>query len=233
MTYLLLIFLLLFPPSIWAVTIDAQTDAQGAINVLSKAHTTGSGSNRGGVLGCAVRHNTVTLTATYAGNAMTEIRRDQAGGNNNGSWLFYIVNPTSGSNNWEVTQSGGNSFNIICHFTTYTDSNQSSPVTNSQGSCTTGTSHSATVTTATNELLIDTIGISAVSVTLSQGANQTDISALPVEQGGILTGGGSTQAGADGGAMSWSWTGSNVACMSAVSIAHQASVRGAVPVWFQ
>lgn len=225
-TIALLVSLILAVP-VWAVTIDTTTTNTGAINVLSQTHVTGSGYNRGGVLGCAVRHLSVTLTATYNGVSMTEIRHDQSGSNNEATWIFYIVAPASGSHDWAVTQSGGNSFNLGCFFVTYTDSLQSAPITDNDGVCaSSGTSSTRTLTTATNELLIDVIGISGVSVTLSQGSNQTDISGLPAEQGSTITIGGSTQSGADGGVMDWSWTGSIANCMSAVSVGHEVGSFG-------
>lgn len=214
------VLLLLSTPS-WAVTFNPSDITTGKINnasPLTFSNTVpASGSNRALFVGCALRHVATTISATYAGVSMTVVRSDPASGANITTWLFKLANPATGANNVVVTQTG-TAANLICWAYPGLDVDQTMMTRDDDGSCSlSGTSRTVTLTTDPNDLLLDVAGVTALSVNLTQDANQTDLTGLPDEQSN-LTGGGSSQSGADGGDMSWSWTGSNANCLSAMSI---------------
>jgi hypothetical protein len=76
---------------------------------LTVAHTVGTGSNRILVVGTSVQdanHNSYPVTGiTYAGVALIKIRSDEAVGNNR-TEIWYLLNPTSGTNNIIMTTTG-------------------------------------------------------------------------------------------------------------------------------
>lgn len=214
----------LAPLHVLAVTLDAVTTNAGSTSTLTKSHTvTSSGSNRAIFVLCALRSLSVTLTATYAGSAMTEVRRDQSANSNISSWIFRLVSPATGTNNWVVTQTGG-PVNLICYGQSATNVDPASPITDHQGQCVVSTiSSSRTLTVGSNDALLDVMGLSSASQSLAQGANQTDEINPPTELSGNTTGGGSYQAGSDGGVMSWGWTNAGNGCQSVIAIKHLAA----------
>jgi hypothetical protein len=159
------------------------------------------------------------LTATYNSVAMTEVRRDQDGSLLHGSWIFRLVNPSTGANNWEVTQSVATT--MVCNGVSLTNVHQVTPETDSDGICaSSGTTSTLTLTTGSNEVLLDTVENGVDTAALTKGADQTD-EYTPIEfQSGTGTAGASWQLGSVDGIMSWSWTGSSGHCQSAVSVAH-------------
>ena len=81
-----------------------ETACTATDKVLTFAHSTGAGSNLANVLGCVVSAGSgdvmPNLTATYASVSMHEqVKRDK----NWDVYLWELVNPTSGSNNFVVT----------------------------------------------------------------------------------------------------------------------------------
>lgn len=222
MTRLILTMLLLALPVVsFAVTLDATTNERkgNSGTTLTKSHTvTASGGNRAFYLLCAHRNLGYTMTATYAGAAMTEVRNDAHGSNNQRSYIFRKTNPATGANDWVMTQS--TAVAAVCHGVSVTDVDQTTPETDSDGTCLASGDPSVTLTTATNELLLDVIGISSLS-SVTPGANQTEIADIQTLEN-TLTVAASYQAGANGGVMSYGPPASTASCYTAVSIKHSA-----------
>jgi hypothetical protein len=221
-TYLLMCLFCLVTAPAWAVTRDAASvnDKPTTGTTLTQSHTvTTTGGNRVLYVLCALRSNTFTLTATYNGIAMTEVRRDQHGSLLHGSWIFRLVNPDTGTHDWVVTQSGAQT--MVCNAVSLTNVNQATPETDHDGTCPSSvTSSSLTLTDTADDLLFDTIEHGLDGSVLTPGADQTN-EYTPIDfQSGTGTAGGSRQAGTADGIMSWSWTGSASGCHSAVSVAH-------------
>jgi len=231
----LLIALLTTPA--WAVTYDTTTSDQksGSGTTLTQAHTvTAGGSNRAIFLACGLDSNTITLTATYAGEAMSEVRRDQHGASGTSTWIFKKLAPATGANNWIVTQSSAD--NMICYAVSATDVDQTTGTSQDTGSCPASgaTSISNAVTSAgDNDLVMDIVGIGNTGHTLVAGADQTE--RMNLTETTAYESAGSTQLGSiSGDAMSWTWTTSETACQSVVAIKHFVSgARPISPIIFQ
>lgn len=129
-----------------AVAFDAQSS--GSVNpatTLTVAHTC-SGSNRVLLVGLSTNNTTDIVTGvTYAGVAMTKLRTQVVQGLYY-SYLFYLQNPTSGTNNIVATASSSSLMGAIS--ASFTGAAQvSSPDSSASGTTTgAGTTISATTT---------------------------------------------------------------------------------------
>lgn len=223
----------------WAVTYDTTTSGQksGAGTTLTVAHTvTASGSNRAIFVACGLDSGVaggVTLTATYAGVAMTEVRSDLHASSANSTWIFKKLNPATGANNWVVTQSSGD--NMVCYAVSATDVDQVTGTSQDTGSCNaSAASVSNAVTSAgDNDLVMDVVGLGTTGHTLVAGADQTE--RMNLTEGTAFESAGSTQLGSIASdAMSWTWTTNETSCHSVVAIKHfVATTRPIAPFIFQ
>lgn len=214
------VVLLLATPSL-AVTRDTVTTGRkpDTGTTLTVSHTvTASGGNRAIYGLCGLRNRTITASATYGGEAMTAVRdTDTHGSTNIRTYIWRLLDPTTGANDWVVTQSSGTA--MACWFISMTDVHQTVPETDSDGACAAG-DPSLTLTTATDELLIDVMAQSILG-SATEGADQTEEYDEQTTEN-TLTVSGTRQAGADGGAMSQTKSSSNNGCYSAVAVAHSA-----------
>ena len=230
-----LLTLLLAAPA-WAVTYDTTTSGQKTASgtTLTVSHTVTTGPNRAIFVACGLDGNAVTLTATYAGAAMTEVRRDVHGVSRNSTWIFKKLAPATGANNWVVTQTSG--LAMICFAVSATDVDQVTGTSEDTGTCpgSGATSISNAVTSAgDNDLVMDIVGIGNTGHTLVVGADQTE--RMNLTEGIAFESAGSTQLGSVAGdAMSWTWTTSETACQSVVAIKNfVATTRPISPIIFQ
>ena len=106
---------------------------------------------------------------------------------------------------------------MACWALSATDVHQTVPETDSDGACGSG-DPSVTLTTATDELLLDVMA-QAILGSATPGANQTEEYDEQTTEN-TLTVSGTRQDGADGGVMSQTQSSANVACYSAVAVAH-------------
>lgn len=219
----------------FAVTFDTTTSNQktGSGTTLTKAHTMSAGANGAIFVLCGLDSNTVTLTATYAGAAMTEARRDQHASSQNSTWIFKKLAPATGANNWVVTQDSAD--NMVCYAVSATDVDQTTGTSQDTGSCpAAGTSISNAVTSAgDDDLVVDIVGIGTTGHTLVAGADQTE--RMNLTEGTAYESAGSTQLGSiSGDAMSWTWTTSETSCQSVVAIKDfVAATRAIAPIIIQ
>ena len=231
---ILLAISLLIPPSVWAaVTYDTDTSGQKASpgTTLTVSHTvTAGGSNRAIYVLCGIDSATATLTATYAGAAMTAVRNDAHASVSTRTYIFRKADPATGANNWVVTQSVGEP--MICWALSATGVHQTTPETDSDGTCPAATaSVTLTLTTASGELLLDILGFSNTDATaVTEGADQT--AEMLLEQGTAYEAAGSRQPGSAGGVMSYSWTTNTTPCYSAVSIKAAPGSGASPPIIF-
>lgn len=213
--------LLALPVVSFAVTRDTVTTGRkpntGTTLTVSHTVTAGSG-NRAIYVLCGLRNRTFTASATYGGEAMTAVRdTDTHGSTNIRSYIWRLLDPTTGANDWVVTQSSGTA--MACWAISLTDVHQTVPETDSDGACASG-DPSVTLTTATDELLLDVMAQSILG-SATPGANQTEEYDEQTTEN-TLTVSGTRQDGVDGGVMSQTQSLNNVACYSAVAVAHSA-----------
>lgn len=233
MFFCLLALVLLAIPA-YAVTLDATSSGSTTTTSLTVSHTvTSSGGNRAIAIVCANRVAANTVTATYNGVNVPQAPtvgtvNGTAIGANISAWAFILANPSTGTNNWVVTQS--NAVGMLCVAVSATDVDQVTPASDDDGICSSSvTSVSRTLTVASNELIVDGVGRSAADGTLAEGTNQVDISG-PIQLNANFTGDGSYKLGSNGTSTSWSWGSAGSACMMAVSFKHSAfSASNAAP----
>jgi hypothetical protein len=132
--------------------------ASGAGNTLSWQHVCTSGANR--LLVVVVANSSITAAAssvtsvTYNGTSMTSAgfraSNDQTAG---GVHMFYLVNPDSGNNTVLVTVNTAS--DIEAGSVSFSNVNQNSPVRNFTSNVGDSTSPSLTISSATNNMVVD------------------------------------------------------------------------------
>lgn len=140
---------------------------------------------------------------TQAGNAMTmKLNTSTAPSNANEGWIYYIVNPTSGSNtvaiDWNGTPSHATASLITC-----TGADQGADPFRNAGNSATGTSTtpSVSITSASGDIVFDVV-VSALSALTVDGSQTEDSNQFI--GGGNLVAGASHEGGA--GTVSMDWT---------------------------
>jgi hypothetical protein len=190
-----------------SVAFNAATDGkeENGDGVLSVSHTA-SGSDRAAFAGVGGSSQATAVTSiTYAGSGMTQLWdfRDSGPSLVNGG--FILAGVGTGAQTVTSTLDAAASDHAL-GVISFTGVDQTTPTGNTQTATNTGTSATVTVTgVAADDMVVDNIyttygggGSPAV------GANQTERYAeLPFWIGSHLAG--STQAGADGGVMSWTF----------------------------
>ncbi len=180
----------------------------GTDEVTLTNHTITSGtSNRILIVLTSTSGQTIP-TVTYGGVSLTNFLSLGTGGNEITCSIFYLLNPDEGTANVVIDVSGA-SIAIVALSIDYYDVDQSTPFGNSDSVSGTGTSATRTLETATGEVLLDSVCVEG-SENLTAGADQltNDFDITAGAGDNSIAGGESDQAGADGGEMSWSWSGS-------------------------
>lgn len=188
-----------------ALAFDATSTASGqVVDTLSWSHTA-SGADRVVLVGVAWRMTSaVTVTGvTYGGVAMTSVGSQfhTASAANARMHLWRLVAPATGAQTITITMSGQVN-DLIGGAVSFTGADQTTPVgtfASAEGNSTSPAT--VDVTSATGEIVVDTVCSSGLAVTLTAGAGQTQ----RWNSGIIATaiGAGSTEAGAATVTMSW------------------------------
>ena len=200
---------------------DAASSAEAiapASGALSWSHTA-TGSDRAVFVGAAHYEGPGASSyqiTTYAGVNMTEIWDEitgQAAPNNDIAHQGNsLVAPTTGAQTvaTDLTVAGSKDY-LSGGAISMTGVHQTTPTGTSARASGTGTTASVTAADAVSgDLVVDSIlGWTDSAGTLTIGANQTERNAQDWAPGNILRFKQSSQAGADGGVMSWTWTNPN------------------------
>lgn len=147
------------------VAVDS-TSTGSAVNPftsLTFSHTTGSGSNRFMLVGISYEDdNTAGLSVTgvtYSGQALTFVGR-QASAQEVVCEIWRLTNPPSGAANVVVSVSGSSTGDsLYAGAITYTGVNQTTPLGTLATNLNTSTTASATVASATNELVFGVLAL--------------------------------------------------------------------------
>ncbi len=179
------------------VSTSSGTGTSSKTNTVS--HTVAAGIDRLLVVG--VSSVSVGISVTWGGVALTLL----ANNSNLGAkvQIWYLVNPAVGTQDVVVTLLA--STNSVVGVENFTGVRQGEPFGAVVSATGESTAVTATVTTQSGEMVIDVIAADA-NVTGSAGANQTERWDSNVSTN--ITGIGSTQAGSDGGVMSYTLSGS-------------------------
>ena len=194
-----------------AITFDAKSTLVIPSTQISTSfsHTVGSGSNRMIILGVAttfVNSNETVSTSTKPTFGSQEfIKITGCDANNNGNMhteMWYLPDPASGTNTITVTlANNASSARWLPGVVSYSNVAQSTNPSDVFGTCAAATGNSqapsVTVSSATNELVIDTVGVDLIgseNLTLTPGGSQTQ--RFNLSYLGALRGTYSEQAGA-------------------------------------
>lgn len=186
-----------------ALTIDSRSLSSDVVaTTVSWTHTF-SGSDRRAIIGIGVNGSQTITGVTIGGSStgVTLLMQTNAVGTY-GVTLFDVVAPASGSQTIEATASGSTSLRGACiSFHTAHQSSIGAAVGARENSAPSDPA-TVTATTASGEIVVDVVitGSSTITVGANQDSTSTEADGAG---GGSFSFGMSTQAGADGGVMSW------------------------------
>ena len=198
------------------------------------AHTVPSTANALLVVGVEQVGNTLTATATYNGNAMTELQSINMSSGGRKVHLFYIViaNPDGNAHNIVVTLSAAHtSYYWLLTAADYSDAQQGAPHKNSSTTEDYPNSSpiSASVTTTDDNCWL--ISVTGGTKTLSAGTNTSYVigndTASPSDSDSLVildSNGAKTPAGTY--SLQATWTGDQAEAMILIAIAPYASITG-------
>jgi hypothetical protein len=235
MRRVVLITLWLLCWSSWGMTQPVWRTAQSVtgevVTTLSLSHTGATQADRLATIEVffnAVDGQTIPSPPTYGGVASTLVHTENITG-----WarvaMYQLINPSASPSQTVTVNFTTEVQEVVLGVKTFSNVHQITPLGTPVGANTaaTGTA-SVTVTTAADELVNDIVGWCDAG-TITVGANQTSRwnNQLLTGGGEAHYGAGSTQAGSDGGVMSWTndLTG-NCMAIVAVSIKPLAAVTG-------
>lgn len=180
------------------------------------AYTTPAGSNQVLFVGIVLRHSSATIdTPTHAGNNLTAVTTS-AFDDPIRAQLWYLANPTAGTNNVVVNYSVTPLADAVVIWTC-SGVNTANPIRDFIAASGLGTAVTGTVPTVlTGDVVVDIMGTDVATTNPTIGANQTNLNTG--NDGAELGWGASQQAGADGGVMSWTTTLSQDWALMAASI---------------
>lgn len=183
------------------VVFDAASNGQGGVVTTLNINHTCTGTDRLLVVGCSINSGASASVSgvTYNGVSMTSAGAAPIDGGNTEVSLWYLVAPATGSNTIAITITGTIS-GISAGGVSFTGVHQTTPVGTYASATGNSTTATVNVTSATNEMVVDVCGCFFTS-TLSVGAGQTQ--RFNAQAGFVVTGAGSTEAGASSVTMSW------------------------------
>ena len=195
------------------------------------AYTTPAGSNQVLFVGITIRHSTTTIdTPTHAGNNMTAVTT-AAFTNPIRTQLWYIANPTAGTNN-VIANFGTAPLADAVVIWTCSGVDTANPIRDFIAATGIGTAVTGTVASVLpGDVVVDIFGTDVATTNPTIGANQTNLNTG--NDGAELGWGASQQAGSDGGVMSWTTTLSQDWALMAASIRPAATRSHIAPLVIQ
>ena len=204
------------PPTV-AFDADATASTRGTATTLTNGNLTiGSGVHRALIVQMTTSlatTQTVVWDAAGANQALTLIG-STAYASSYTSWLYGLINPASGNKIVTVTWGGGGSNFGVLNAASFTGVNQTGGATsfpNYTGTSGLGISPSVTVTSATGDMVVDTLMCQTAPI----AGNKTK---LFWNTGGTVNGGSQYAAGAATVALSWTQGSSYIYALGACSI---------------
>jgi len=195
------------PPAGGAVVHDASSSSSGnGVSSLTFSHTC-TGTNRALVVGISATQDVTNVT--YAGVALTFQRVDIDASYSFRTEIWAMAAPASGANNVVITLAAAG--DVVGGAESVTGAHQTTPFSGATGATATSTTPSVTVTSAANDMVVDTV-MSLFALTVGAGQTQrwnTSIAGL--------FGAGSTEPGAASVTMSWTMASDSWA-ISAVNV---------------
>jgi uncharacterized repeat protein (TIGR01451 family) len=206
------------------VTLDSVTTVSNTAITATLPHITSAGANRLMLVGVSMNRATaatleMVTNVTYAGQSLTLVgSRTNTASGEAVMWIYALTNPPAGSNNVVVSFDKADVDGEVIGCATFTGVNQSTPYGAFFSNTGTSTSVSLAVTSATNELVFDTVILrsSDFGASGSPGANQSTL--WKTYYNARVGAGASTQAGAASVTNTWTSAASVDWAIGAVSI---------------
>ena len=155
------------------------------------SHTVGAGSDRVLVVATSHRDGNKNVTnITFNGVTLTQAIQQNGTSSNNQVNIWYLVNPTVTTANVVITVSG--SVKIAATAINLTGVYQAAPVSSTAGNSGTSTAPSATVVSASNELVMAAVAANGDALSVASGGGQ-----ISLANNGTGTGGGDVRMGVD------------------------------------
>lgn len=230
----LIVYAMVCPSWVWAAVVCGDVTAFNDATPTDPetiSYTTPAGSNQVLFAGVVNRSTANTIdSATHAGNAMTAVGAE-AFTSPIHARMFYISNPTSGTNNIVVQFSAASLSDSVVIWTC-SGVDTANPIRDFITATGIGTAVSATVASVlSGDVVVDIFGTDVATTDPTVGASQTSLNLG--NDGGELGWGASTQAGTDGGVMTWTTTLSQDWAQMAVSIRSLATRSRIAPLVIQ
>lgn len=189
-----------------AIARDAVSNG-GALGASPKAFNhTCTGSNLILFVSVFCLANSTTTSVTYNGVSMTQIGTQNTTGDGYAVFIFYLINPATGSNSVSITTSSGTTTGVAHSYTGAKQSAQ--PDANGTTTATAATSITGTLTTIADNCWM-VLAASNEIVALAAGTGSTEL-ALPITSTGVFDSNAAiTPAGSNG--MQATWSGSRKA----------------------
>jgi hypothetical protein len=197
--------------------LDPATSATGSTASLSWSHTVGTGMKRLLIVGVSLRGSQSVSGVTYGGIVLSNAVDVLGAGNQNRASMWYLVAPASGTATVTVTLAG--SAAVIGGAVSLSGVDQTAPLGTAVSANGTSASPSVTVSSATTQLVIDTMATNGDGGPQSAAGGQTEEwNTGTGTSGGDARGGGSTQPGAASVTMSWTLNASKSWALCAVPV---------------
>lgn len=183
------------------VTHVSSSSATGSGTSLEWSHTVASGTQRALIVGISVYDSSLAYNAwtVHFGTQEMSLVKFQKNGDTLSTTMWVLVNPTVQTANIVATFAASVD-GIVGGASNYTGVYQSEPLRNATSSIGSDTAPTVTVTSATNDVVVDNLA-SAGAETTTEGASQT--ARWDTASGSTVTGSGSEEAGAASVVMSW------------------------------
>jgi len=187
-----------------AIAVESTSSASAkAASSLTWSHTVGPSLNR--ILMVGVSNNNTTRpvsTVTYGGTALTRVGFQNAPGTQNRIELWSLIAPSPGTANVVVTFSG--SVDSVGGAIVFSGVDQATPLGTFASANGSNASPSVTVSSASGQVVIDTLATNGDGSSAAAGPGQTQRWSLKTGNGGgNALGAGSTEPGASSVTMSW------------------------------
>jgi len=184
--------------------LDTTSSATGdRVDTLTWSHTVTAGyANRLLVVGISVDADHNATGVTYDGNALAFLGGQTDGPNKSRVELWYLVAPPTGTADVEVSFADAIDDAVVAGATSWRAIHQSTPFGTAVFASGDSATASATVSSATSEIVVDVVSADATSVSVGGGQSE-HWNANPDKIGG----GGSSEAGAASVTMSWAVSG--------------------------
>jgi len=203
-----------------AIVLDSSSSISTNSAVVTMQHTTGPGLDRILVVGVSIfSANKPVGGITYGGVPLTFLGALDGGSgqNNRRTELWYLVAPAVGTAPIVATMGGGSK--VCIGATTYFGVDPLTPLSGFSSAEGSGTTASVSVPSGAGEVVVDCITTKGAALSITPGANQTELWNLVTRtNGGNVMGGGSYAAGASSTAMSWTLQNPNYWVMGATAL---------------